>query len=267
MAFKFLIADNYIFTDSLDQLYSEVIGEENVKGYRRNFDEVVIGVVTERIRSINQDRYTYLYTPERYQLSKEIEKADAAMARIDELTPDTAYMILPNISDGTKDFVLSNRQVLSQYNNLILDLRSNYGGLLADFYKMAELFTQRGDILGYEKYRMPFLTHRVKSGNGGYFEFDRVIVLQDENTASAAEGLILALKGNLNNVSTIGEKTFGKGIGQITVPLLNGYAVKATILLVSGPEDESIHHVGIEPDILYTGDNIIEAALVEIEFP
>ena len=265
MAFKFLIADNYIFTEALDQLYGETIGEENVKGYRRNFDDVVIGVFTEKIRSINQDRYTYLYTPERYQLSKDMEKADAAMARIDELTPDTVYMVLPNISDGTKDFVLSNKQVLNKYKNLILDLRSNYGGLLSDFYKMAELFTQRGDILGFEKYRMPFLTHPVKSGNGGYFEFERVIVLQDKNTASAAEGLILALKGNLNNVLTMGEKTFGKGIGQITVPLLEGFAVKATILLVSGPVDESIHKIGIEPDIPYTGDNIIEAALREIE--
>jgi len=261
MAFKFLIADNYIFTDALDQLYIETIGEENVRGYRRNFDEVVVGVFTEKIRSINQDRYTYLYTPESYQLSKDIEKADAAMARIDELTPDTVYMILPNISDGTKDFVLSNKQVLSEYKNLVLDLRSNYGGLLADFYKMAELFTQRGDILGYEKYRMPFITHAVKSGRGGYFDFDQVIILQDKNTASAAEGLILALKGNLGNVTAIGEKTFGKGIGQVTVPLLDGYAVKATVMLVSGPKDESIHRVGIEPDFLYTGDDIIEAAL------
>ncbi|MDR1559068.1 MAG: S41 family peptidase [Clostridiales bacterium] len=265
MAFKFLIAENYIFTDALDQLYNDSLGEENVKGYGRNFDDVVISVVTEKIRSINQDRYTYLYTPERYQLSKDMEKADAATALVEELTPETVYMLLPNISDGTKDFVLSHKQMLSGYKNLVLDLRSNYGGLLADFYKMAELFTRRGDILGYEKFRIPLITHAVKSGGESYLEFDKVIILQDENTASAAEGLILSLKGNLDNVTTIGENTFGKGIGQVTVPLLDGYAVKATVMLVAGPGDVSIHGVGIEPDIPYAGSDIIGAALDEIE--
>ncbi|MDR2648260.1 MAG: S41 family peptidase [Clostridiales bacterium] len=261
MAFKFLIADNYIFTDALDQLYDNTIGEENVKGYRRNFDDVVISVVTEKIRSINQDRYTYLYTPEHYRLSKDMEKADAATARVEELTSETVYMLLPNISDDTKDFVLSNKQTLSKYKNLVLDLRSNYGGLLADFYKIAELFTKRGDVLGYEKFRMPLITHMVKSGGNGYFKFDKIIILQDENTASAAEGLILSLKGNSDNISTMGADTFGKGIGQITVPLLDGFAVKATVMLVAGPGDVSIHGVGIEPDIAYSGDDIIEAAL------
>jgi len=265
MVFKIMIAGNYIFTDTLDQLYKDTLGEQNFKGYYRNFDDVVIGVVTEKIRSYNQDRYTYLYTPQNYQLSKDVEKADAATAKIQELTPDTVYMILPNISDGTKDFVMSNRQTLSKYKNLVLDLRSNYGGLLADFYKMADLFTQRGEILGYEKYRIRLLTHPVKSGGSGYLKFDKIIILQDENTASAAEGLILALKGNLENVTTIGAKSFGKGIGQVTIPLIDGFAAKATVLLVSGPGDHSIHGIGIEPDIPYTGDDIISEALRQLK--
>ena len=265
MAFRFLIANNYIFTDTLDQLYKDTLGEHNVRGYRRNFDDVVIGVVTERIRQINQDRYTYLYTPENYKLSKEIEKADAATARIEELTPDAVYMIIPNISEGTKKFVLSNKQTLHGYKNLVLDLRSNYGGLLADFYKMADLFTERGVILGYEKYRMKLLTHAVKSGGESYFEFDKVIILQDKNTASAAEGLILSLREHADNVSTLGSTTFGKGIGQVTIPLLDGFAVKATVLLVAGPDNVSIHRIGIEPDIPYEGEDIIAEALRQLQ--
>jgi len=264
LVFKFLIAGNYIFTDTLDQLYKDTLGEQNFKGYFRNFDDVVIGVVSEKIRSYNQDRYTYLYTPQNYQLSKAAEIADAKTAKIEELTPDTVYMILPNISDGTKDFVLSNKETLGKYKNLVLDLRSNYGGLLADFYKMADLFTQRGEILGYEKYRIRLLTHPVKSSGDSYLKFDKIIILQDENTASAAEGLILSLKKNLDNVTTIGAKTFGKGIGQVTIPLLDGFATKATILLVAGPDNNSIHGTGIEPDIPYSGDDIIAEALRQL---
>ena len=264
LVFKVMIAGNYIFTDTLDKLYEDALGKENFKGYYRNFDDVVISAVTEKIRSYNQDRYTYLYTPQNYKLSKDVEKADAATAKIQELTPDTVYMILPNISDGTKNFVMSNRQTLAKYKNLVLDLRSNYGGLLADFYKMADLFTSRGEILGYEKYRIRLLTHPVKSSGNNYLKFDKIIILQDKNTASAAEGLILALKGNLSGVTTIGEKTFGKGIGQVTIPLIGGFAAKATVLLVSGPKDNSIHKIGIEPDIAYTGDDIIGEALRQL---
>jgi len=264
LVFKVMIAGNYIFTDTLDKLYEDTLGKENFKGYYRNFDDVVISAVTEKIRSYNQDRYTYLYTPQNYKLSKDVEKADAATAKIQELTPDTVYMILPNISDGTKNFVMSNRQTLAKYKNLVLDLRSNYGGLLADFYKMADLFTSRGEILGYEKYRIRLLTHPVKSSGNNYLKFDKIIILQDKNTASAAEGLILALKGNLSGVTAIGEKTFGKGIGQVTIPLIGGFAAKATVLLVSGPKDNSIHKIGIEPDIAYTGDDIIGEALRQL---
>jgi len=264
LAFKVMIAGNYIFTDTLDQLYKDTLGADNVRGYYRNFDDVVISAVTEKIRSYNQDRYTYLYTPQNYQLSKAVEKADAKTAQIKELTPDAVYMLIPNISDGTKDFVLSNKQTLSEYKNLVLDLRSNYGGLLADFYKMADLFTQRGEVLGYEKYRIRLLTHPVKSSGDSYLKFDKIIILQDENTASAAEGLILSLKGNLDNVTTIGTKTFGKGIGQVTIPLLDGFAAKATVMLVSGPGDNSIHGTGIQPDIPYTGDDIIGEALRQL---
>ena len=261
MIFKFLIADNYIYTDTLDQLYIEIIGEENFRGYRRNFDHVVIGVFTERIRSINEDRYTRLYTPERYRLVREIERADGAAARMEELTPDTVYVILPNISTGTRSFMLSNADAINEYDNLVLDLRANYGGLLMDFHRIAELFTQSGDVLGHEMYRMPLISRTITSGGSGHLEFDKIIILQDENTASAAEGLISALKANLDNVTTIGSRSFGKGIGQVTLPLLDGFAVKATIMQITGPDNTSINRIGIEPDILHEDDDIIDAAL------
>ncbi|MDR3240091.1 MAG: S41 family peptidase [Clostridiales bacterium] len=264
LAFKLLIAGNYIFTDTLDEWYAQSLGAENVQGYYRSFDDAVIAAVTEKIRSVGSeygsDRYTFLYTPQKYKLSKDVEKADAAAARLEALSPRTVYMSLPNISHETKNFMLENKQTLVQYQNLILDLRDDYGGLLADFYKMAELFTPKGAVLGYEKTRLPFLSHAVKSSKQPYFHFDQVIILQNGETASSAEGLILALKGNLDQVTLIGAKTFGKGIGQVTTPLKGGFAVKATVLLVSGPGDQSIHKIGIKPDISYEASDIIEFA-------
>jgi len=52
--FKILISGNYIFTDALDEIYSQAIGDENVKGYFRDFDRMVISVVTERLREAKE---------------------------------------------------------------------------------------------------------------------------------------------------------------------------------------------------------------------
>ncbi|MDR2751772.1 MAG: S41 family peptidase [Clostridiales bacterium] len=264
IVFKILIADNYIFTDTLDEWYKESLGDQPYT-YGSRFDHAVVASVTEKIRSINNDRYTYLYTPPAYELSREIEKSDAAEARLEELSEKTAYISLPNISTGTKDFFMDSKKTLSNYENLVLDLRENYGGLLMDCYAIADELLPGGSIVGHEKTRLPFLTHAIKAGGKPSLEFRKIVVLQDKNTASAAESLIQALKDNMQNVVTMGEKTFGKGIGQVTIPMTGGYAVKATVLLVTGPQDKSIHGIGISPDIEAPGENILELALAEAE--
>ena len=73
--------------------------------------------------------------------------------------------------------------------------------------------------------------------------------------------MIAALKDNLPNVTLIGEKTFGKGIGQYTLPLKRGFAVKATILQWFTPKGLNIQGNGIEPDIVHTEGDMLEAAL------
>ena len=249
LLFKFLITEHYIFSDTLDQIYIEAVGESNFKDYWRNFDQMVMSVVTEKIRGANQDRYTYLYTPQGYQKSKSEEIADAKAAIVEELANDTVYVYIPNISKLSRQFLYDNKESIMPYANLILDLRDNYGGLLADFYRMADLFIDKGKILGYEQTRWGIFSHAVKSKGKTYFCFERIIILQNHYTASAAEGMIMALKQNLPDVTLIGEQTFGKGIGQVTIPAKQGYAIRATVLLVQGPDGESIHHIGIEPDI------------------
>ncbi len=214
-----------------------------------------------QLYAYNQDRYTYLYTPQGYEYSRQAEREDAKKTAAEELTPETVYLYIPNISEGTRKFVHDNKDFLAGYPNLVLDLRGNYGGLLADFYSVASLFTEKGAVLGREETRLPFLTHDVKSSGGQFFNFENIIILQDKNTASASEGLINALKFNLPNVTLLGETTFGKGIGQVTIPLTGGYAMRATVLLVQGPDGKSIHGVGIEPDVAAEGEDWVRQAL------
>jgi len=260
--FKFLIANNYVLTDTLEDVYAAHIREENRLSFRRDFDRVVISVFT---RYLN-DRYTYLYSPQEHVAVQEREVAVGRTASVTSLSDDTVKLFVPNLSRIARDFVLDNRDTLAQYPNLVLDLRGNSGGWLVDFHRIADLFVPQGAVLSIEETRMPIFTRTITSRGEPYFEFENIVILQNRRTASAAEGLILALQYHLPNVVTIGENTFGKGIGQVTIPLTRGYAVRATVLLVNGPDGNNIHMTGIAPDI-FTGqdDYPVDQALALLE--
>ena len=260
--FKFLIANNYILTDTLEEIYATHIREENRLSFRRDFDRVIISVFTSYLN----DRYTYLYSPQEHIAVREREEAIGRTASVTSLTDDTVKLFVPNLSRVARDFVLDNRDVLAYYPNLVLDLRGNSGGWLVDFHRIAELFVPRGSVMSIEETRLPIFSRTITSRAEPYFDFENIIILQNHRTASAAEGLILALQYHLPNVVTIGENTFGKGIGQVTVPLTRGYAVRATVILVNGPDGSNIHMTGIEPDIV-TGpyDYPVDQALAFIE--
>jgi len=262
--FKLLISQHYAFTETLDTLFEDALGEGYPRGYFRDFDRMVIAVVTERIRGIDQDWYTNLRTPQRHRAIRETERADAQRAFYEALTDDTVYVLVPNISTGTRQFMVQNQDYLASYRNIVLDLRGNYGGLLLDFQRIASLFVERGNVIGHERTRLQLLSSTSRSRaprSEPAFDFDNIIILQDDRTASAAESLIMALTQNLDNVITVGDTTFGKGIGQVTIRLTGGYAVSATVLVVEGPDGEHVHNIGIPPDRIYDGDDLIAYAL------
>ncbi|GHV40925.1 hypothetical protein FACS189490_06870 [Clostridia bacterium] len=255
--FKILIAGNYIYTDALDDIYESSLGEAPNGNYYKNFDDAVIAVFTEKIRAVNGDGYTYLYTPPQYALSQDNTKREAESAAMNVLADGSLYVRLPNFSTFTRDFLLKNVETMSKYNKIVFDLRQNPGGDLPALYDMVGLFLEKGAAIGTEQAKTPFFTKSYKAGGGDKLSFEKIAVLQDSGTASASEGFIMALRENLSNVVVIGEKSYGKGIGQITVPLKGGFAVKATVIRILTPLRNSIHKIGIVPDLEYDGGDIL----------
>jgi len=262
LVFKHFISHHYIYTDTLDQLYKDEI-KRDVKGrYFSYFDDMVISVVTRQIRSINGDRYTYLYTPESYKQTQIEEKEEAAQSEIKVLNDSTIYMRITNFSKYTKKFVYDNVDQLKKYPYIIIDFRDNYGGDISAMADISDLFIPKGSIIATDKMRMFNWVYKAKKDK--ILDFEKIIILQNKNTASASENMIAALKDNLDNVTLIGETTFGKGIGQFTMPLRRGFAVKATTLLWYRPSGENIQGKGIKPDIDYTGNDFINYALIKL---
>ncbi len=266
MLFKVLISENYVYTDTLDQIYEEEVGvKANTAGYLRYFDKLAIALITEKIADTNGDVYTHMKTKDQYARLDAYKKAESKQCALTDMGQGTVYVKIPNMSAYTRKFVQKNKNKLKTYQNMIIDLRGNPGGFLDDSYKIAELFLDKGQVIGYEDARQGIFTKKVVAKRKPAFTFAHIVLLEDEHTASAAETLITALKENLQNVTIVGTKSFGKGIGQIEFRLKDGYSAQATVLKLETPQGHSIHKKGIDPDNVYTKEDIIQYAKTLIE--
>ena len=128
----------------------------------------------------------------------------------------------------------------------IIDLRDNGGGLVTEAISLSEIFAPMGNVVlkSYDKDGKETVT---KSTNANTEKME-VVVLVNENSASATEIFAAAMQDN-NLATIVGTKTFGKGVMQEVQPLKIGGALKITIEEFKTPNGNTIHKVGITPDI------------------
>ena len=103
--------------------------------------------------------------------------------------------------------------------SLIIDVRDNGGGLVSEAINISELFLEKDKIImreldktGKEKITKTSKNSKVNSDL-------KIIILSNENTASASEIFIGALKEN-NIAKVVGTKTYGKGVMQEIVSFI-----------------------------------------------
>jgi len=137
-------------------------------------------------------------------------------------------------------------------NGLVLDLRSNPGGLLASAIDVAQKFLKRKQLIVTTKGRegpRRELENRA-AGRHHYVDFP-MAVLVNRGSASASEIVAGALQDNRRAV-LVGETTFGKGSVQSIIPLESkgaSTAIRITTARYYTPSGRQIHGKGIEPDI------------------
>ncbi len=135
-------------------------------------------------------------------------------------------------------------------NSLIFDLRNNPGGLLNVAIEITEEFLPEGDIVVSTKGRRTSQNTETRSRNTTKEFVDwPMVVLINEGSASGSEILAGALKDNKRAV-IVGSKSFGKGSVQSVIPLPDGSGLRLTTSKYFTPSGESIHGVGIVPDVV-----------------
>ncbi len=111
---------------------------------------------------------------------------------------------------------------------LILDLRGNAGGLLDQAYAIADEFLGAGDMIVYTESRHPSNRRQYRATAGGSYEDGPLIVLVDENSASASEIVAGALQDH-DRALLVGRRTFGKGLVQQQFPMTDGSVLQMTV--------------------------------------
>lgn len=167
------------------------------------------------------------------------------------LEPGYGYIRIRNFqSKTTKEFkeALADLSKDGDLNGLVLDLRSNPGGLLDQSVKISDIFLDEGMIVStrgrIKDQNMEFKAH----ANGEKYTFP-IIVLVNEGSASASEIVAGALQDH-KRALILGAQTFGKGSVQTIIPMINGAGLRLTTARYYTPNGTSIQATGITPDII-----------------
>lgn len=129
---------------------------------------------------------------------------------------------------------------------LIVDLRSNPGGILNEVVKVSSNFVEKDKVITYtiDKYN----NKKEELSEGGDYIGVPMVLLVDGGSASASE-IFTGVVRDYKLGKIVGVKTYGKGVVQTTLDTRDGTALKVTIAKYYTPSGENINKIGIQPDI------------------
>lgn len=164
------------------------------------------------------------------------------------LDNNIGYIKIASFDVGTANEFRDNYNKLKENNPkaLILDLRNNGGGVVAEALSIADTMVEKGKVL------------LITTDKDGKEKVDKasqkpiidvpVVILVNENTASASEILSGTLRDDCG-YKIIGTNTYGKGVIQSIFTFKDGTGVKVTTNEYFSPNHNVINDVGIKPDI------------------
>ena len=137
-------------------------------------------------------------------------------------------------------------------SGFILDLRNNPGGLLGQSIDVTNHFLSSGEIVS-TKGRDKRNIARFDASKGDLTNGKPLVILINEGSASASEIVAGALQDHKRAI-ILGAQSYGKGSVQTIFPLNDKSAIRMTTALYYTPSGDSIHKVGVTPDIEVKSD-------------
>ena len=216
-------------------------------GHRAESEE--LDTFVRRVRGEEGTKVLIEYERDGEKNVAEVTRAQVSVPSVkyEMLEGNVGYIYIAEFSGNTKEqFDEALKDLKAQgMEAVIFDLRYNGGGLVDSVTEILDEILPEG------------ITVYMEDKNGERTDYTSdaehyldlpIVVLTSENTASAAEIFAGAIR-DFDYGILIGEKTYGKGIVQTTIPLTDGSAIKVTMASYYTPKGECIHKKGIKPDI------------------
>ncbi|MCA9737500.1 MAG: S41 family peptidase [Gemmatimonadota bacterium] len=182
-------------------------------------------------------------TPLAFTISRSNVHVQAVHA--DVVHDSIGYILLDRVARGSADEIAAAFQEMSGTKGVILDLRRNLGGYLDESLWISDLLLAPGQRLASTRSRAI-----GRGGDRAEESWDDrrpavlpntpVVVLVDENTASAAE-IVAGAWQDHDRALIIGSRTFGKGVVQTLLPLPAGRVIRLTTGEWYTPLGRSLH--------------------------
>lgn len=181
------------------------------------------------------------------------------------LDKDTAYLEIYQFGTTTSTEVRQYLDIFKAANatNILIDMRDNGGGYLTSLEEIGSLFIPKDMILIQQNTRDDRTLVSKSTGNV-IIDFDEIVILVNENTASAAEVLTAAIKEDIG-ATVVGVTTYGKGTVQQQAPFSDGAALKYTVAEWFTPLGNTIQGTGITPDVIVTQHPVMTTDFTDLE--
>ena len=196
-----------------------------------------------------------------FDLNRQRIETDSVGYSVVDGHPEIGYIRISSFIKGTDDdFKMAVKDLKSKgCTKFILDLRDNGGGLTDPSIEIADYLLPACKIMSENTKDGTETVYNSKESSADL----EMVILVNENTASASEILTAALQDNKAG-TVIGTKTYGKGVTQMMHKFSDGTAVKLTVTEYFRPSGKTVNGIGIIPDIEAEGDEAVEEALKEL---
>lgn len=229
-----IAVDDYVLKgEGFDEAKNHIKGERGTK------------VVLKVLRSVDGEDKELIIP-----IIRDIVKVPS-VARV-RVIPETnfGYLYLKQFSrDSAKEVKAAlDTLIEKEITGLVLDLRGNPGGMLDAAVEMCSFFLNKDDLVIYTQGRDSRGRRDYLALGGKKYKNLPIVALIDSGSASASE-IVSACLHDYGKTVLVGEKSYGKGSVQTIVDLRDGSAIRFTIAKYFTKSNQTIHEVGITPDI------------------
>lgn len=243
---KKAILDEVKNSDGLREILRKELGRAYEDNLQTDFDNYLVSRILSKISDqieIEKHKKYNRFIPKR-----EIERANCLFNDLwavgYPISENAYYVAFDQFGKGTSEEIETLLKKGESAKHLILDLRDNPGGLDEEAIKISSLFIKKGTLLFQKEANGKI--EPVYSMGKMPLQYESIIILMNDRTASAAELLILSMKENLKNVRLVGTKTYGKDVSYIMHAFKDGSGLS---LLSHAYRGRGLYTNGILPDI------------------